>query len=811
MEGWRSDKNLERAVEPALKIIYQSMFVQRLFLLGGLMALGLAGLAGRLGYLTLGRGTELREAAEQRLVREVWTPTVRGSIVDHKGRVLAQDRPSYDVLVDYRTLNGDWARRQARLAAVRLAGSRWADLSRDAQQAFISGILPQFELHVEEGWSQLANTLGIDAAVLVERCREIVEKVEARHRAIGATRLEKRLDEARVKGEVTEKMLGRFERDAAEPIEDMIRPHVLARGVPDAVGFACRRLAGQNQQITLNSGETGARWALAADRVEMVAALPGLVVLDSGSREYPTDVQTVLIDTSLYPSVMRGSTISVEVEGIASLLLGRLRAQVFGDRIDAQGRAIAGDASRRKTFLSDQPSLRARAMMEDGTDRGAYREGDRVGESGIEGSQEAWLRGLRGVQRIALESGEIETIEPTPGRTIQLTIDANVQAKVQALLSPQAGLAVVQGWHMSVTSPSLGLGMELHGAAVVLDVDTGDVLAGVSSPTVSRNAMETDLATLLKDEEHRPLLNRAWAAEYPPGSIIKPLVLVEASQRGLVQLGERIECTGHYIMSNPSVLRCLIWKTFQVTHSKRLGHDPDPVEAIGVSCNIFFYTMGDRLGASGMREMYQKHGVGISRPFGLGGGFEAAGTLGSKGPDSITRDDAIQMGIGQGPVTWTVLHAANAYATLARGGQWLSPRLIVAEQHREPRDMGYSKASVDEAMRGLWFAINDPAGTGHHLGGQLEQEKIFTVPGIKVWGKTGTADAPALRIDPDGEGPEEPRVVRDGDHSWFVILAGRDRPKYAIAVLVEYGGSGGKVSGPIANQIVKVLVEEGYL
>lgn len=109
--------------------------------------------------------------------------------------------------------------------------------------------------------------------------------------------------------------------------------------------------------------------------------------------------------------------------------------------------------------------------------------------------------------------------------------------------------------------------------------------------------------------------------------------------------------------------------------------------------------------------------------------------------------------------------------------------------------------------------MNEETGTGHHLLiDNAIKENIFNAAGVKVWGKTGTATAPDLRIDPDGpEGPAPAEVALSGDHSWFVILAGRDRPRYAIAVMSEYGGSGARVSGPIANQIVHALIAEGYL
>lgn len=778
------------------------------------MAVAGLGLFGRLAQLTLVKGGTLRQDAEQRLSRETWTPTVRGSILDRKGRVLAQDRPAYDVLIEYSVLDGSWASRQARRAAIRMAGSRWADIGRDGQGQLIAELLPQYEAHIAHSRELVANVLGITPQELEERFAAIVATVERRQQAVTRARLDNRMRDAREKNtEVTEAMLRKFELDAAEPIEDKIRSHVIARGAQDAIGFAARRLASESVEIALSAADASEKLQLASDRIETVPLVPGLSITDSNQREYPLEHQTVTIDTSLYPSILRSTQLSIDVEGVAQLLVGRLRTQVFGDRTDDKGRFIPGDATRRATFLNENPPLAARALL--GTDadlphvdRGAYREGDRIGETGIEASQEHWLRGLRGLQRVQLESGNVSTIDSTPGRSVQLTIDASLQAKVQALLSPQAGLAVVQPWHFSASSPQQDLGQELYGGAVVIDIDTGDVLAAASSPSFSREALAQD-PSLATDELRRPFFNRAFASEYPPGSIVKPLMLCEAAKRGLVRADERIACTGHYLTNNPNVLRCLIWKTYGITHTDRLQHDPNPVEAIGVSCNIFFYTMGDRLGPDGIRTLFQSNGVGDR--FGLGAGFEAPGSLGTNGPDSISKDDAILMGIGQGPVTWTALHAANAYATLARGGQFLSPRIVITDDYRKPREMGYPPFAVSEALQGLWFVINDPAGSGHHLGGVLEREPIFTVPNVKIWGKTGTATAPDLRIDPDGDGPFPPQVVRSGDHSWFVVLAGRDRPQYAISVVIEYGGSGGKVSGPIANQIVKALVDEGLM
>jgi cell division protein FtsI/penicillin-binding protein 2 len=171
------------------------------------------------------------------------------------------------------------------------------------------------------------------------------------------------------------------------------------------------------------------------------------------------------------------------------------------------------------------------------------------------------------------------------------------------------------------------------------------------------------------------------------------------------------------------------------------------------------------------------------------------------------------MGIGQGPIAWTPLHAADAYATLARGGVRVRPTVVKRSAARaDPPAAPVPSWAVDKAMEGLRLAVSDERGTGHHLtfedGGRVP---IFDVPGVSVWGKTGTASARRAVSEADGEGSGA--GVADMDHSWFVVLVGRvgDRPRYAVAVLMEYAGSGGKVSGPIVNQVIRALAAEGYL
>ncbi len=309
----------------------------------------------------------------------------------------------------------------------------------------------------------------------------------------------------------------------------------------------------------------------------------------------------------------------------------------------------------------------------------------------------------------------------------------------------------------------------------------------------------------------RPALNRALEVPYQPGSIVKAPILVAAASKGLWQPGQRIACTGHFLPDRKDVFRCWIYKQFGATHGEALSGE----EAIKVSCNILFYELGRRLGARGMAEAYAQFGIGEA--FGLGVGREFEGVVGAFGAEGepgerLSPSDVILMGIGQGPVAWTPLHAAEAIAMLARGGISIRPRLVADGSAPDVREITLDRAAIDVALEGLRLSANDPRGTGHHITlTNGTRENIFTAPGVAVWGKTGTATAAPLRADTDGDGTVE--TLREGDHSWFVVLVGPEgrAPSHAIAVLMEYAGSGARVSGPVINQVIHALIDEGYL
>lgn len=738
-----------------------SMFLRRLLLIGAAVGAGMLVLLVQAFRLTVPAHGEYLAEAESRLVAERWTPTVRGRILDRKGRVLASDAPAFDVMVDYELITGDWAYSAAAREARRVHREEWGDLGPSDRERLIEAELHAYELRASLLWGRLARVLGVDEAELLERRRSIEAGVEQMADAVWTARLRARRAELNRDRERTVEVTL---EDVAQPLREQRMPHAVATGVGERVEFEVRRLAEEFEGVSLSKG---------------------------ARRSYPHESVTVDIDRSTLPPPLRSDGVeSVTVEGVATHLLGWMRP----------------------VYREDVAS-RPRVDPETGeVDAGHYRPGDRAGRFGIEESRERELRGLRGriVQR--RDTGEREVIDPVSGRDVTLTLDVYVQARVQAAMEPALGLARVQPWHATAGGPPpVEMGSALAGAAVVLDIDRGEVLAMVSTPTFTREEVSKDASSVFGDELMAPWVNRAIAKPYAPGSPMKPITLASGVAEGVHRLEQPIACDGHLLENRRDVFRCWIYRPWygMTTHSAQFGRDLLGDDALCVSCNIYFYTLARRLGPAGMVDWLGRFGVGEG--WDLGVGFEYPGALGEKADgEPLYLSDAIMMGIGQGPVAWTPLHAADAFATIVRGGQRIAPRLV-RDAAVDARYIGLDPASVDVILEGMRRSVGEELGTGHHIRYPTgEKEPIFNVPGVRVYGKTGTAQAsPTVGEDESGE-----RVVlRAGEHAWFVVVVGPEvgLPRYAIAVVVEHGGSGGRVAGPIANQVVWALRAEGYL
>lgn len=779
-----------------------SMYGRRLLLLVGIILVGMLLPVVAIVRLTVVKGSALRDAAEDNLVSTTWLPTGRGRILDRKGRVLAADRPSFDIAVDYPVLTGQWAFAQAARKARRANKETWKSLSPVAREALIQAELPAFTERLETGWRQLASLTGVTLTELEERRSAVIADVTRQAATVWERqRLVMQRELERGRELLADVSLAEVDN---RPIREQTTPHVILRGVDDRVIFEIRSL--------LSGGKLDGGPAL---------ILPGVRIIDTSSREYPFDSTTVTLDRTSFPGPLRSNRpLEVDVSGAAVHLVGWMRTKPFKEDLDRRPR-----------------------VRTDGTlDRGFYQETDPVGSFGLEGSGEDELRGLRGLQVEQLDTGGVSIEPPEPGRDVKLTIDAALQARIAALMGKEAALTVVQPWHKNKAAE---IGEQLKAAVVVLQIDTGDILAMVSTPTFTREQLRSDPDSIFKNDRDLPLLNRAIARPYPPGSIVKPLMLAAAASDGLVEPDSRIDCTGHLYPGQKDRFRCWIAKPpLSTTHTAVLGHHLDAAEAIMVSCNIFFYTIGQRLGPERIVRWYDAFGCGTSalQPR-LGVGDQFFGVAGpqlksipsdeeemvgadlarspvrpsSEARRGVSPSEATLMGIGQGPVAWTPLHAADAYATLAKYGRRIVPRLRF-DAPVTTVDLNLNRAAVTVGLRGLERAVGDELGTGHHIvveGSRLNREVTFNVAGVHVWGKSGTADSGLKARDSAGniikELSGQPASI---DHSWFVVLAGPEsagRPTVAVAVIVENGGSGGRVAGPLCNQVLRALQAEGHL
>jgi len=784
-----------------------SMFVRRLLLLGVLVAAGFFVLTVQLGRLTLVEGATHRQAAERHLVRERWLPARRGQILDRNRVLLAKDRAAFNIAFDYSVIDGSWSRETAQTLARDQFRGEWSELSDSEREAIWLPYVAPLDDHLRAMWTQLARLCGVTPAEINEEKQAVIRRVTGALDHYVDLRAAQQEKEQTERGKIVsdaerERIRQRLRRSG---IQEQNWSHVIVPNVPVETGFEFLRR--MDERIVMRLVEGGAEHEI--DR------FPGIDVQHTGDREYPQETRTVIIDRSTLPSPVRSEGEQrITVHGVAAHLLGRMR-----------GRHYREDEARRAALLEADPEFRNHVtyQFEDGqtVDRGEYRPGDAVGMAGVERGMEQALRGLRGIKLTHLDSNQTDRIDPISGRDVTLTIDIDLQAHVQAAMSPEFGLATVQAWHGERddrSDPRFGLkeGDPLNGAAVVMDIATGEILAMVSTPSYTISDLRTRFDEMNTDEINTPLINRAINKVYAPGSIAKALMLPVAVTHGNYRLDERLSCTGHLLADNTERLRCWIYKRYNMTHDDRLGRELSGSDALMVSCNIFFFRLGRRMGPEAVVQAYRDFGLG--RGFGLNIGPEFRGYDAFIDPelDHIQMEEAILMTIGQGPVAWTPMHATNALATLARGGVWLPPKIVLdpaskPEPGLEARDLGLDRAAIRETLDGLALSVNSRDGTGHHLATTLGQEPHFNVAdrGVKLWGKTGTADASPIRPEIDGV----KTFVRDGDHSWFVVLAGDagGEPKYVVTVVMDFAGSGGKVSGPITNQILHKMVDLGYL
>lgn len=826
-----------------LNRLIPSMYHRRLLLLatGGMVVI--AALLLQVTRLTLVQGDIWRERAERVLSTHTLVRTARGTIYDRNGYVLAEDQPSYDVAVKFDVISGKWVQTQARAHAKRTNPSIWSQVTNSRRDALQAAHVETYQKQLDQLWSDLASIGGEELQILIKRCDSIVKRVDK----IAQSHWKRQLRNAAKRQGVPV--------EQAEYSRRPVREHLIAHSLlNDADAFVRRQIRHRIVEATalakqLKSGK------VKYDDPRLIWRHVSLS--SSHARVYPSETMTVEVDVSTFPPPVieylrsqrslslntahnhsdydcgeceEGTSVAllsraVVVEGVAWQMIGQMR-DVWGDELNA------------RPFSHD--------------DLGGYLPGDRAGRRGVESTYESLLRGYRGrlIQYVD-GSREDEPTDPKRGRDVTMSLDVHLQARIQAVMHPDLGLMRVHPWHAkelweqshpkfdesgNLIAPRKidpyrpAIGDALNGAVVVLDIESGDVLAAVSTPTFSLKQMREDANAVWKNHIDRPYMNRAIGQPYRPGSTVKPLIYTAAVTDNLIGPTSPIDCNGMLDPKHRTMHRCWIFKSYGTTHNAVLGHGLSGRQAIARSCNLFFYTLGERFGAHRLVGWYDSFGLGHTLDCGLDG--ESAGVLPKlenasvPGAPGFSRGDAIMMGIGQGPVDWTVLQAANAYATLARSGSFIAPTLVkeedrklLSKQWTRRRDqLSLNPDAVSEALAGLHEVVTKRHGTAFRLALPAGKPEIFNVPGITLYGKSGTATATPLTVEVekeiDGKLVTVKEIKRRGDHAWFIGLVkakGASKPQFAVAVVVEFGGSGGTVAGPIANQVIRALKKAGYL
>jgi len=407
--------------------------------------------------------------------------------------------------------------------------------------------------------------------------------------------------------------------------------------------------------------------------------------------------------------------------------------------------------------------------------RNNYFASDVIGKSGVEKMCESILRGRRGY---ALRKRSGQLVERTAaefGHDVHLTLDIDLQEKLSGLLKSGG----------------------LTGCIVVLAVERGEVLAMVSVPDYDANLYRKNYRRLVGDKVYRPLTHRAVAGLYPPGSSVKPIAALAALGEGVITPKTTFNCKGY--LYSPSAFRCWIWKY-------RRGHGLlDLRGGLKNSCNVYFYHIANKLGIGPLASWFSM--FGFTDVPGTGLPEERRGKVASTGSIGIAR----HMAIGQGPISVTPLHVANATAAIARGAELFSPVLVLETgPKRLRRRLPVSAAYTEAVKEGMYKVVNERGGTAY---------KRFHGPDVvpldvEICGKTGTAEVPPLRADSNGDGriDNRDRIVREGDMAWFAGFAPYRKPRIAFAVVVEYvSGGGSEIAAPIARETVRICRNLGYL
>ncbi|MHC5059771.1 MAG: peptidoglycan D,D-transpeptidase FtsI family protein [Planctomycetota bacterium] len=429
-----------------------------------------------------------------------------------------------------------------------------------------------------------------------------------------------------------------------------------------------------------------------------------------------------------------------------------------------------------------------------------YLDDELSGKGGVEKISEVVLRGKRGEVVYDRDSELVSRSQTQFGKDVTLSLDIELQGQIEKLL----------------TEPNSNPNYNSAIGAVVIDVATSDILALVSVPVYNLNDMRVDY-TKVRDAAGAPLVNKAVYKIYPPGSVIKPLVLAAGIEEGKVGAREVISCP--YERAPRGWPNCLQYREFKSCHDWKWTDEGGNIarNAIRGSCNIYFSRLADRLAPAVLQKWLYDFGFGrdilpgpvfaededttgpsvpVKRNLSQSAG-QISSDIPRKSPQTLSEIPKIakyerrMFGIGQGNLRVTVLQVANAMAVLARGGIYKSPRLFLTESDSFPgdrKDLNISRRTLETVRDGMSSVVNEWGGTAYSAFDQAKLRKLD----LNVHGKTGSTEGVA--------------------NAWFAGFAEDKAGRVlSIAVTVEGGESGAEDATPLARDIILLCNKAGYI
>ena len=412
----------------------------------------------------------------------------------------------------------------------------------------------------------------------------------------------------------------------------------------------------------------------------------------------------------------------------------------------------------------------------------SYRMGALIGKYGVEYRWEPDLKGVDGGRQIEVDAlgrevKPLQSVEPSPGNNVTLTIDFEVQKAAEEAFQDK------------------------NGALIAMDPKNGRILAMVSKPSFNPDLFASNISPeewkLLLENPYHPLQNKGIQGQYPAGSVFKIVTAIAGLESETITPDTQLNCTGVYPYGNRD-FRCY----------KEGGHGTLSLHrAIVESCDIYFYQVGLKVGVD--KIAYYANEFGLGRKTGIALPHEKGGIV----PSTSWKKkylgvpwysgETLSLSVGQGYLNVTPLQLLVLVSAIANGGKLYLPQVVERVENiygnilKEYPPMLTGKANVSEktlriVQEALMGAVNEPHGTGW----------AAALKGTNVAGKTGTAQVIKMAQD-FKRGDMDRMPLKFRDHAWFVAYAPFEDPQIAIVVLVEHGGFGGAAAAPIAKKVIE--------